>query len=144
MNLIKTLPLTLILFCSQAIAYQGEIDKFFSLYESGKVTEAVDSIYSTNKWLDRKSDDVEKVKSQLSNINNLVGEYYGKTKLGVSDIEDRLIYVSYLALYERQPIRMEFVFYRPEEKWIIYSFSFDDNIDNELIDAARSKIAGYK
>jgi len=26
----------------------------------------------------------------------------------------------------------------------IYSFSFDDSIDNELIDAARSKIAGYK
>jgi hypothetical protein len=45
-------------------------------------------------------------------------------------------------MFERQPVRLEFVFYRPKDKWIIYSYSFDDNIDEELIDFSRKKIVG--
>jgi hypothetical protein len=133
----------LFLISIQASAHQSEIDKFFKLYESGKIIEAVDSIYSTNKWIDRKSDDIHNLKTQLQNLTGLVGEYHGKVKLGTSDIEDRLVHVTYLALYERQPVRLEFLFYRSKDKWAIYSFSFDDDIDDELTTSARRKIAGY-
>lgn len=130
----------LIVLSLESIANDDEIDKFFKLYDSGKVAEAVDSIYSTNKWIDGKSDDIEKVKSQLSNFGSLVGEYYGKEKLGSSEVNGRLKYVSYLALFERQPVRLEFVFYKPKKEWIIYSFSFDDSIDDELVNSGRKKI----
>ena len=96
-------------------------DKFFNLYEAGKIIEAVDSIYSSNRWIDRKSDDIEKLKAQFVGVSSLVGEYHGKTLLGKKDINERLISVTYMALYERQPVRLEFVFYRPKDKWVIYS-----------------------
>ncbi|MEG3767766.1 hypothetical protein [Alteromonas sp. 14N.309.X.WAT.G.H12] len=136
----KRLAILLFIFSQHVFAYQDEIDKFFSLYESDKVAEAVDAIYSTNKWVIRKADDVQNVKTQLQNLPQLVGTYHGKVKLGNADIEDRLMYVSYLALYERQPVRFEFVFYRPENDWVIYSFSFDDQIDEELQQFAREKV----
>lgn len=135
--------LLLLLASFDSFAYQKEIDKFFQLYEAGKVTESVDSIYSTNKWMVKKADDIHNVKTQLQNLNSLVGEYQGKVKLGTEDLEGRLVYVSYMALFERQPVRLEFVFYRPQDDWIIYSFSFDDTIDDELRDFSRNKIIGW-
>jgi hypothetical protein len=133
----------LLAFSQASLAYQKEIDKFFSLYESGQVLEAVDSIYSSNKWILQKKDEVQNVKSQLQNLTSLVGEFHSKVKLGEEHIAERLYHISYLALYERQPVRLEFVFYKPKENWVIYSFSFDDEIDEELEKFARDKIAGY-
>jgi hypothetical protein len=135
--------LLLILSTFSSFGYEKEIDKFFKLYESGKIIEAVDSIYSTNKWVVNKQDDIQNVKTQMQNLQSLVGEYHGKVKLGKEDLENRLVYVSYLALFERQPVRLEFVFYRSKEDWIVYSFSFDDSIDDELIDYSRKKIVGW-
>lgn len=139
----KMLALLLVCFSHTSFAFEGEIDKFFSLYEAGKFNEAVDAIYATNKWMDQKSDDIHNVKVQLQNLNSLVGDYHGKVKLGEHGLTDRLVYVSYMVLYERQPVRMEFMFYRPVNDWIIYSFSFDDEIDGELVSAGREKIAGF-
>jgi hypothetical protein len=91
----------------------------------------------------QKKDEVQNVKSQLQNLTSLVGEFHSKVKLGEEHIAERLYHISYLALYERQPVRLEFVFYKPKENWVIYSFSFDDEIDEELEKFARDKIAGY-
>lgn len=66
-----------------------------------------------------------------------------EAEIDKEDLENRLVYVSYLALFERQPVRLEFVFYRSKEHWIVYSFSFDDSIDDELIDYSRKKIVGW-
>lgn len=124
--------------------YNDDIQSFFELYESGKVIEALDRVYSTNPWINAKSDSVTKVKTQLSGIGELVGAYVGKERIGEQKIGDRLVHVTYLALYQRQPVRMEFQYYRPAEDWIIYSYSFDDKIDDELSQAARDAIATGK
>jgi hypothetical protein len=142
--LIKTLIPFVLLFCSNAFSYNGEIDKFFELYEAGKINQAVDSIYSTGRWIDPKGDEVLHLKSQLNSFVDLVGKYQGKTRLGESDLGSHMTYVSYLALYERQPVRLEFMFYKSKDKWMIYSFSFDDSIDEEFKNFARKKIVGYK
>jgi hypothetical protein len=39
---------------------------------------------------------------------------------------------------------MEFQFYRPDDAWIIYSYSFDDAIDDELQTEARKAIVTPK
>ncbi|CAM4294138.1 hypothetical protein [Alteromonas australica] len=140
---IRVLALLLLSFSHSSFAFEDEIETFFSLYEAGKFNEAVDAIYSTNKWMDQKSDDIHNVKIQLQNLNSLVGDYHGKVKLGEHEVADRLVYVSYMVLYERQPVRLEFMFYRPVNDWIIYSFSFDDEIDGELVTAGREKIVGF-
>lgn len=121
--------------------YDKEIEKFFSLYDKGEINKAIDSIYSTNRWIDSSSDAVTNLKGQFSSMSQVVGKYLGKERVGVHDYAERLLMVTYLALYERQPVRLEFMFYRPKDAWIIYGFSFDDNPDEELKMFAREDIS---
>ncbi len=121
--------------------YNKEIENFFSLYEKGEISKAIDSIYSTNRWIDPSSDAVMNLKGQFSSMAQMVGVYVGKERISVHSYGGRLLMVTYLLLYERQPIRLEFMFYRPADEWIIYSFSFDDNTDEELKMSAREAIS---
>jgi hypothetical protein len=121
--------------------YNEEIEKFFSLYEKGEISKSIDSIYSTNRWIDSSSDAAMNLKGQFSSMSQMVGDYLGKERIGVHSYGERLLMVTYLLLYERQPIRLEFMFYRPADSWIIYSFSFDDNTNEELKMSAREEMA---
>ena len=121
--------------------YNTEIAKFFTLYESGKKIEAVDTLYSTNPWMSKASDAIQNIKTQLQGIEKIVGNYNGKELLGELNIKNRFVHVTYIALYDRQPVRMEFEFYRPRNDWIIYSYAFDINFDNELESGARDLIS---
>ena len=137
------LTIFFVLISSNAIAgnYTDEVNKFFNLFEKGRKTEAVDSIYSTNKWISSSSDSILQMKSQFENIEKLVGEYNGKVLIDETNIKNRFVHITYLALYDRQPVRMEFQFYKPKNDWVIYSFSFDIDFDNEVKDGVRRKIA---
>jgi len=121
--------------------YNSEISKFFTLFESGKKTEAVDSLYSTNPWMTSASDAIQNIKTQFEGIEKLVGNYNGKELIDEHNIKNRFVHITYLALYDRQPVRMEFQFYRPKNDWIIYSFSFDIEFDNEVEKGARDIIS---
>ena len=123
-----------------ASGYQGEINKFFKLFEAGKKSEAVNSIYRTNPWMDSAQDAIINIKNQLQSLDKLVGNYNGKEKVGELDVRGRFVHITYLALYDRQPVRMEFQFYRPKDEWIIYSFSFDVKFDDEVEAMARKNI----
>ncbi len=132
-----------VLISSQAVAgnYTDEVNKFFKLYEMGKKSEAVDSIYSTNPWMTSAADAIVQIKSQFQNIENLVGNYNNKVLVDETNIKDRFVHLTYLALYDRQPVRMEFQFYKPKKDWIIYSFSFDVDFDDDIENETRKKIA---
>lgn len=121
--------------------YEQEIENFFSLYAKGEIVQAVDSIYSTNKWVNVVSDQILNVKGQLTSVQPMLGAYLGQDRVGHHSYGERLIHITYLALFERQPLRMEFTFYRPGSDWFIYSFAFDDRADDDLQRAARMAIA---
>src|SRR6056297_1344890 len=113
----KTFIVLLTLFASGAFAqgnsYQAQIDSFFSLLEAGKLTDAVQEIYSTNPWMKNKTEDIKQVSQRLDKFSQVIGDYCGAEHLVETKIKDRFVYVVYLALYERQPLRMNFAFYRP-------------------------------
>ncbi len=121
--------------------YQQEIDTFFESVLQGETMEALDTLYSTNPWISESSDAIENVKSQLAGLEQLVGDFHGAEELGARNVKDRFVHVTYLALYDRQPVRMEFQFWRPREDWMIFSFSFDVDFDNEIEMAERARIA---
>lgn len=132
--------------CSPAFSatYQNEIDEFFSLFESGKKSEAVDRVYRTNPWVSQSADSVAQVKTQINSLNQLAGKYLGKELIGENNIKDRFVQVTYIALYERQPFRLEFQFYRPKNNWILYSFSLDTSFDDDVKTASRALTVGKK
>jgi hypothetical protein len=79
-----------------------------------------------------KTDDIAKVRSNLIGLNNLVGKYLGNEFLIEKTISSRFIRVEYIVYFERQPFRFYFVFYKPENEWIIHKFGYVDNVGEWL------------
>jgi len=112
--------------------YEPIVDAFFSRLQEGKVDDAVDQLYASNPWMARSEDAVQQIKSQLGNLKSLVGEYASHDLIVRKTLGGRLVYLNYLVSFDRQPLRFEFQFYRPRDKWMTYSSSFDDEVDEDL------------
>ncbi|MEM9182078.1 MAG: hypothetical protein AAGB27_02890 [Pseudomonadota bacterium] len=124
-----------------AAGYQTAIDQFFERFGNGEVAKAVDGVYSSNPWIDVNGEAVSNVRNQLLNINSLVGDFNGQVLLDETLVKNVYVHVTYLALFDRQPVRMEFQYYKPKDRWMVFSFAFDVNWDEELEQAVREKIA---
>jgi hypothetical protein len=113
------------------------INDFFNTYEkdAGK---AVKDLYATNPWTERKKDDIEQIISTVNGLNeNYIGKYYGFEIITTKKFSDSFILYSYLVKYERQPLRFTFKFYKPNNKWVLFSYALDDNLDDEIEEAAK-------
>jgi hypothetical protein len=66
-----------------------------------------------------------------------LGEYYGYELITEKRAGESYIIKSFLAKYERQPLRFNFVLYKPNTKWVLQNLSFDVDVDEELSDAAK-------
>jgi hypothetical protein len=122
-------------FClSSAFAQNTEkeiIDQFFTLYDDNP-TAALDYIYNTTPWVDSQGDGVKSLKGKLENLIELIGSYNGKEFIADATLGECFSMFVYLVKYDRQPLRFTFKFYKPNDKWILYSFSYDDSIDDDL------------
>ena len=111
-------------------------EKFFIEFETSP-EKAIDYAFSTNPWIiERNKDGIETVKNKLSNSLALVGEYHGFEKIVERKVGENLVLISFMVKYDRQPIRFNFVLYRPKDQWRVQNFKFDDNIDSELESSA--------
>jgi hypothetical protein len=116
---------------------QDLINNFFATYEkdAGK---AIKELYATNKWTERIMDDIEKVVNTVNGFTvDYIGEYYGYEIITTKKFSESFELHSYLVKYDRQPIRFIFKFYKPNDKWVLYAYALDDNIDEEIEQAAK-------
>ncbi len=116
---------------------QGLIDTFFATYEKdpGK---AVKELYATNKWTERSKDDIDKVIGTVNSFTeNYIGKYYGYETITKKKFAESFELYSYMVKYGRQPVRFIFKFYKPDDKWVLYSFALDDSLDSEIQEAAK-------
>lgn len=116
---------------------QALIDTFFVTYEkdAGK---AVKELYATNKWTERVKDDIDKVIATVNGFTeSYMGKYYGYEIITKKKFSESFELYSYLIKYDRQPIRFIFKFYKPNDKWVLYSYALDDNLDDEIQEAAK-------
>jgi len=112
--------------------YHDIAAKFFELVEHKKPGEAVDYVFGTNPWLEKVPDQVAAVRTQFSGLEALVGQYIDHEILIDTEISSRYVYVYFLAAYERQPIKVEFHFYRPKDKWVLLNFYFNADISADV------------
>jgi hypothetical protein len=108
------------------------VDEFFKIYSSGKIDSSIDFIASTNPWMERATDSLEQLKSQLRSLESMLGEYYGYNLMAEKALGNSLVGFSYIANFDRQPIRFIFVFYKPQDKWKIQKINFDIDLTDEL------------
>lgn len=114
------------------------VTQFFSDYEKNGVSVALDNLYKTNKWMDRSADAIVKLKSSMEGLNeDFVGKYYGYELIVEKKLTDSFLLQSYLVKFDRQPIRYTFEFYKPNDKWILFSLQFDGDLDDEIEQAAK-------
>jgi hypothetical protein len=105
--------------------------EFFKIYEKSPL-KAVDYVFGTNKWMDRNKDGIENVKSQLTSLLALVGDYYSYEMIEERNIGESYKLLSYMLKFNRQPVRFTFIFYKPLDIWQIQNFKFDDDLDDAL------------
>jgi hypothetical protein len=110
---------------------EGLTNEFFRKYESN-TDSAFDFIFGTNKWMGENKDGTEKVKFQIREYANLMGEYIGYEKLTDRSLGESLNVAVYLVKYKRQPLRFIFKYYKAENDWMLYNFKFDESIDDDL------------
>ncbi|WP_053970422.1 hypothetical protein [Mangrovimonas sp. ST2L15] len=135
--------ITIILFSTSFISFgqntpEGIVSKFFTEYQNDGASKALDNLYSNNKWMNRATDAITKLKQQLETLNeDYVGKFYGYELIVEKRLSDSFILMSYLVKYDRQPIRFTFQFYKPDNKWRTHSFRYDGNIDEEIEESAK-------
>jgi hypothetical protein len=112
---------------------QSLIDKFFNNYETKGAIIALEELYKTNSWNSHITDDITNIKNKLAGYNEeLVGKYYGYIFLDKIESVNCFSIYTYLLKFDRQPLRLTFKLYKPNDKWVLYSFSFDDTLDDDL------------
>jgi len=116
---------------------QDIINDFFSTYEkdAGK---AIKELYETNKWTERIKDDIDKIIGTVNGFTeSYMGKYYGYEIITKKKFAESFELYSYMVKYDRQPIRFIFKFYKPNNKWVLYSYALDDSLDSEIQEAAK-------
>jgi hypothetical protein len=109
---------------------QKIVDEFFKTYKRKGHAEAIYDLLGTNTWNAGKS--AENVSAKLTDLMDQIGEYYGYEKINESTYGTSVIQYTYLVKYERQPIKFQFRFYRPDKKWKTQGFEFEVDFLDEL------------
>ncbi|TPG66658.1 hypothetical protein [Hymenobacter nivis] len=113
------------------------VAEFFKEYPKGPA-KAVETLYATNPWSTRNRDGIEQIKSEVNKLTlDYVGKYHGYEPITKRHAGNSFALHSYLVRYDRQPLRFTFEFYKADDKWIVYAFKFDSNIDDELEESAK-------
>jgi hypothetical protein len=117
---------------------QKIIDEFFTLYKNKSADAALDYIFGTNKWMENSKDQIDGVKLKLNSSLKLLGEYYGHNLITKKSIGDHLSLYTFMVRYDRQALRFSILMYKANENWKMMNFSYDDNLDDELEEAAKA------
>lgn len=117
--------------------YDDIVAKFFDQIAEGKAEAAIDALYKTNPYSDKITDAIVNMKSSLTSQTALMGTYRGSSLIIRKELGDRLAYLYYIVSYDRQPLKVEFFFYKPGEKWVLQSMNYSDKVLDDIRDFAR-------
>lgn len=131
-NISLLLLLALLPFCMQAQKLSNPLSKeFFKLYEKAP-NDALDFLFASNKWMEVKKDAVDNLKLKLRQATSRMGAYIGYEQIGEVSIGSSVMIQAFIVKYERQPLRFTLKYYKPNDKWIILNFSYDEDLDDDL------------
>lgn len=112
------------------------IANFFNEYETYTSEKAVNTIFSSNEWISLiDKNERDSLNVRLTQLTGLLGKYHNYEVIKQTTVGDSYKIVSCLAKYDRQPIRFNFILYKPSSDWQIQNFTYDFNIEDELLNA---------
>jgi len=111
---------------------QELINTFFDLYKNKGYEVALKYTLSTNKWIVPRGDEMNNLIIQLAKEVNNMGEFLGYEEIKSKRVGSRFRIASYLAYYQRDPVRFTFELYKNGTGWEISNFTFDFKFDEEV------------
>ncbi|MGN6395687.1 MAG: hypothetical protein ACTHMI_08990 [Mucilaginibacter sp.] len=114
----------------------GIIEVFFKKYKEDGTSAAIDFLFGTNKYFTNPAG-ISQLKAKLDSLRQGIGNYLGRDLIVQKTASNSLVFYSYLVKHEIQPIRFTFIFYKPQNEWVLYRFKYDDQMDAELEEAGR-------
>lgn len=114
-----------------------EYTKRFFMDFTSNSDKAIDDIYKTNPNTKDMTDAINNMKEVANNYPNSIGKYYGYELITQEKMTNNFVLLTYLTRFERQPMRFTFIFYKPNDKWYLFSLNFSANLDQELEEAAK-------
>lgn len=121
---------------SQA-GYHKEIDSFMERMSKYEGAAAVTEVLGQNPWVAPAA--LVPLQKALASHKDQLGEYYGHEILDEVQVGDRLAVVTVLARYDRQPVTVEFTYYRPNKKWRIQALNVYADWADRVQEAARER-----
>lgn len=109
-------------------------EAFFTTYVKNP-TEALNSIFATNKYFSKVETNV--VSKKLNDFIKIIGKFEGYEFIQTEAVGTGLVLYNYIVKYERQPLKFTFIFYKANEIWMLYNFKFESELDAELEKAAQ-------
>ena len=140
----KIITALLIIFTTTCFAevtpYQKDVDAFFKSLEANKPTQAINDLFKSNPWIKNNPESIKQLELKFESVVSMIGKYCGYDYLCETTIKDRIAHITYFAYYERQPIKLTFTFYKPEDVWQLQSFSFYDDFMKEIKEMSKHKL----
>jgi hypothetical protein len=138
----KTTKLIIIFFLflttiSRSQTPESLIDKFFKDYAVSP-SKAIDDIYNTNVWTKNSKEGIENMKREIASYTlDYMGKYYGKELITKQKCTESFELHYYMVKYDRQPMKFVFEFYKPNNKWMLYSLMINADLDEDAEQAAK-------
>jgi hypothetical protein len=100
---------------------ESMVGTFFSSIAEGNFSQAVDYIISTNPNLKNDSTLEATLTNNLKASHTRNGVYCGYELIEKEQVSESYINYSYYIKYMNNPVRINFTFYKPREKWQVNS-----------------------
>jgi len=104
---------------------------FFDLFEKDP-SQAFDYIFSTNKLIDPNQSGIQSLKDKFETTRKVMGNYYGYDIASKNTVGNIYVKYNYILKYERQPIKLEVIMYKPNKIWKIQTLNFKEDFDGDF------------
>lgn len=133
MKRIFLISITISFFSLSALNLQAQadahelLDNFFIKFERN-IDEAIDYLFSTNELIDKRQPGISAIKERFDMSRKLLGEYYGHELISELRAGESYRKYSFSLKYERQPLKIEIVLYKPNDSWKVQNVNFHDDL----------------
>lgn len=147
MKIIKLICTTLMIFVlayntnAQEEGYSSAedlLEEFFSLF-ARNIDAGIDFLFSTNELIDPKQPGIASIKERFDMSRRLLGEYHGHEIIREYRAGYSYRKYSYSLKYERQPLKIDIVLYKPNDRWKVQNVNFHDDVGADFKEHERTK-----
>ncbi len=127
------ISISLLTACSNRVKEKTPEDlsaEFLTLYQQ-KGSNALYFFFENNRFAPEKDANDYAVK-KLDTLTSSLGNYRGYELITRNVVARDSVILSYMIKYDRQPVRFNLYYYRPNKQWLPYYYSFDTELSKEL------------